>query len=664
MFYSETILSRRGPLGRVWLAAHMERKLSKSQTLQTDIEQSVDAIMGQEIELMALRLSGQLLLGVVRIYSRKAKYLLDDCNEALLKIKMAFRPGVVDLTEDQLTVNKTAITLQTNGLGLDLLLPDVDWDMDFEDRPLQRQGHHQAHVDDITLRTADDFHQFGDNDPFDIGPSDGIGSQDFNDLDLGIHWDDEQNEKSEAMSVDGSVGVGRDAQIHGDSFDSDLMRGHGLGVDLDVLSHRSKSRDVSEQPFGTAMDIDVFPDVDLGDLGIGFDDLPPDVGDVNGRTPSQTRSLSRASSPLTELPVTPPPFEDLEANPEVIPPTTEKAKRKLKDKKQIIDSVTELQNGTLASNRGRAAGNANPLNTDTSGIVSKHHFLPRSSIVMRLLEIRDDPVTYFLPTQTKANGNFFSAAPPGLTQELADLFMRPLPGASPQKRKGSTPGPSPSKRARREEVEVPRRAGSLAPSEGVLNEDLYGQGIDGGFEFADQSGAMEDYQLDVPEVGVHMDEERAKSVVTDRSRLSSLEPELEDGRHEGFDGMCPISMFDVSQPSQPTQSQAVDKDQDQVEPPENDKHGYSKNTVKALGLIRKELQPTIDNDAEANVLSFKKIKPHPSSFFFELLVLGTRDCVQLSQSTPFADIEVQAKPRLWEHQQHMHGDVDRTSESA
>ena len=47
------------------------------------------AIMGEEVEVMALRLSGQLLLGVVRIYSRKAKYLLDDCNEALLKIKMA-----------------------------------------------------------------------------------------------------------------------------------------------------------------------------------------------------------------------------------------------------------------------------------------------------------------------------------------------------------------------------------------------------------------------------------------------------------------------------------------------------------------------------------------------------------------------------------------------
>lgn len=48
--------------------------------------------MGQEVEVMALRLSGQLLLGVVRIYSRKAKYLLDDCNEALLKIKMVSCP--------------------------------------------------------------------------------------------------------------------------------------------------------------------------------------------------------------------------------------------------------------------------------------------------------------------------------------------------------------------------------------------------------------------------------------------------------------------------------------------------------------------------------------------------------------------------------------------
>lgn len=56
---------------------------------------TLDAIVGQEVELMALRLSGQLLLGVVRIYSRKAKYLLDDCNDALLRIKMVRPPSVL-----------------------------------------------------------------------------------------------------------------------------------------------------------------------------------------------------------------------------------------------------------------------------------------------------------------------------------------------------------------------------------------------------------------------------------------------------------------------------------------------------------------------------------------------------------------------------------------
>jgi len=91
MFYSETLLSKTGPLARVWLSANIERKLSKQNVLQTNIENSVNAIVDQGQAPLALRLTGQLLLGVVRIYSRKARYLLDDCNEAILKIKMVRR---------------------------------------------------------------------------------------------------------------------------------------------------------------------------------------------------------------------------------------------------------------------------------------------------------------------------------------------------------------------------------------------------------------------------------------------------------------------------------------------------------------------------------------------------------------------------------------------
>jgi len=60
---------------------------------------------------LALRLSGQLMLGVVRIYSRKVNYLFQDCSEALVKIKQVFRPGTVDLPADANTAPDATITL-------------------------------------------------------------------------------------------------------------------------------------------------------------------------------------------------------------------------------------------------------------------------------------------------------------------------------------------------------------------------------------------------------------------------------------------------------------------------------------------------------------------------------------------------------------------------
>eukprot|EP00842_Homolaphlyctis_polyrhiza_P001322 jgi/Hompol1/2190/HPOL_001823-RA len=124
MFFSETILAKKGPLAKVWLAAHWERKLSKTQFLQTSIEHSITAILGDAGSSMALRLTGQLLLGVVKIFSRKARYLLEDCNEALMKIKMAFRPGMVDMTEEHAVAAATHITLPENMTEFDILLPE------------------------------------------------------------------------------------------------------------------------------------------------------------------------------------------------------------------------------------------------------------------------------------------------------------------------------------------------------------------------------------------------------------------------------------------------------------------------------------------------------------------------------------------------------------
>lgn len=177
MFYSETLLSKTGPLARVWLSANLERKLSKSHILQSDIESSVSAIVDQGQAPMALRLSGQLLLGVVRIYSRKARYLLDDCNEALMKIKMAFRltnnndltttvvaPGGITLpdvlTESDLFMNLDSSLLMPQSLNLELdgkrpaaldfgsqLLPDSSFRRSVSQEPAQLEDHTLVDLD-------------------------------------------------------------------------------------------------------------------------------------------------------------------------------------------------------------------------------------------------------------------------------------------------------------------------------------------------------------------------------------------------------------------------------------------------------------------------------------------------------------------------------------
>lgn len=90
MFYGALVLSKKGPLAKVWLAAHWDKKLTKAHVFETDVESTVDSIISPQMKL-ALRTSGHLLLGVVRIYSRKQKYLLHDLGEACAKIKMAFR---------------------------------------------------------------------------------------------------------------------------------------------------------------------------------------------------------------------------------------------------------------------------------------------------------------------------------------------------------------------------------------------------------------------------------------------------------------------------------------------------------------------------------------------------------------------------------------------
>ncbi|RAK75142.1 kleisin alpha [Aspergillus fijiensis CBS 313.89] len=280
MFYSETLLSKTGPLARVWLSANLERKLSKSHILQSDIESSVSAIVDQGQAPMALRLSGQLLLGVVRIYSRKARYLLDDCNEALMKIKMAFRltnnndltttvvaPGGITLpdvlTESDLFMNLDSALLIPQSLNLE---PEGKrpGSMDFgsqllPDTGLRRSASQEpARLEDHTLV----------------------------DLDLG--------EDETPLGHDFSMEVGRDAPAP-------------RPVEEDLFSDGGKFNDVDN----LQLDLDLGEDdapldkMDLGDVGFHDNlmqlDDPMDLGDAEEAVPDADERFERESTVLTDM---------------------------------------------------------------------------------------------------------------------------------------------------------------------------------------------------------------------------------------------------------------------------------------------------------------------------------------------------------------------------
>lgn len=49
MFYAHFVLSKKGPLARIWLAAHWDKKLTKAHVFETNIESSVEGILQPKV---------------------------------------------------------------------------------------------------------------------------------------------------------------------------------------------------------------------------------------------------------------------------------------------------------------------------------------------------------------------------------------------------------------------------------------------------------------------------------------------------------------------------------------------------------------------------------------------------------------------------------------
>ncbi|KAG0348341.1 sister chromatid cohesion protein 1 [Podila minutissima] len=636
MFFSEAILSKNGPLGKVWLAAHWERKLSKNQLLQTNINSSVDAIVGVDQAPMALRLSGQLLLGVTRIYYRKARYLLEDCNEAMVKLKVAVRTdaadnnllmldgasGLTGLPGNQTRAAFNAVTVPDTMTEFDLLLPAQNFDIDAWG--LNPKLSNLSRAEDITLEEGNGDHT---NDLF---------SLDHGRRNRGLDIEVGRNHR---MGGGGYNTMDFDLAGPDDALDLDLFGDDLGGADYDFMKRPRPQVDDLEIEVGRdavvqrrSLSADPFAMLNDKPLRLGSEDggRAPSVGSAHDDhapafEPAEIRD--RARSPLDfEL------GDEAEQGQEPQQQPQQPREAVIKKRKLVVDDITEMSQEELKR-----------LNADlvAEGLLITHDMLPRSRKLLRLQQIEQDV----------AHGGLagylldFTAGPritgSAMVPELASMFSRRL--------QIDQPIPEMPAEAEAEETRDDH-TGGLWQDDQLENWADQIQGVEEDIRHPSPN-LFDDMRLDSPPRNL---EQEVEQVVQERiGAKSSLFQESDDTDagastkelhgtvfstsaiktmrlvHQNLElkktGAEETSSRSTRQSSMATASSMLNKDSTQV-------------TFSELMATT----PSIQTSTQAP----KRNRADAAKLFFELLVLSTKDVVSVKQEESFGEISVGGSPWL------------------
>ncbi|KAM6900058.1 double-strand-break repair protein rad21 homolog A-like [Xenentodon cancila] len=405
MFYAHFVLSKRGPLAKIWLAAHWDKKLTKAHVFECNLESSVESIISPKVK-MALRTSGHLLLGVVRIYHRKAKYLLADCNEAFIKIKMAFRPGVVDLPEENREAAYNAITLPEEFHDFDQPLPDLD-DIDVA----HQFNLNQSRVEEITMREeVGNLNLLQDNDFADFGMDDREMMREESAFEVDLMGASASNLLLEAegganQMADKSNHLEYDDQYKDDFGDNPMESNEG-GMLVDKLLSNEDGGGIFDDP--PAITESVMMPQEHGEEEDEFDALSagaPDSPD-SGPTeplPAMTDQTEQAALAHNEE-------ETFALEPIDITVKETKAKRK---RKLIVDSVKELDSKTIRAQL-----------SDYSDIVTTLDLAPPTKKLMMWKETGGVEKLFSLPAQPLWNARLLKMFTRCLTPLVPDELRK------------------------------------------------------------------------------------------------------------------------------------------------------------------------------------------------------------------------------------------------
>ncbi|ETE61770.1 Double-strand-break repair protein rad21-like protein 1, partial [Ophiophagus hannah] len=116
MFYMQLLMNKRGPLSKIWLAAHWDKKVTKAHIFECNLEDTIEKILSP------------------KLHHPTVSYIL------------YFSLGLVDLPKGNSEANYDAITLPEEFYDFDTQLPDMNAIEVAEHFTL-----HQSKIEDITL---------------------------------------------------------------------------------------------------------------------------------------------------------------------------------------------------------------------------------------------------------------------------------------------------------------------------------------------------------------------------------------------------------------------------------------------------------------------------------------------------------------------------------
>ncbi|XP_064839960.1 double-strand-break repair protein rad21 homolog A-like [Oncorhynchus masou masou] len=621
MFYAHFVLSKRGPLAKIWLAAHWDKKLTKAHVFECNLESSVESIICPKVK-MALRTSGHLLLGVVRIYNRKAKYLLADCNEAFIKIKMAFRPGVVDLPEENREAAYNAITMPEEFHDFDQPLPDLD-DIDVT----KQFTLNQSRVEEITMREeVGNLSLLQENDFADFGMDDREMMREENAFEVDIiHGASASNllldpETSVAQITDNSNHLEYDDQYK-DDFGEDPMAESEGGMLVDKLLSNEDGDGIFDDPPVITESVLRLQDHDDED---DFDALSPGGPDSPDSGPAELLPAMQDQTEQTTLVHNEEEAFALEPIDITVKETKAKRKRKL-----IVDNLKELDSKTIRAQL-----------SDYSDIVTTLDLAPPTKKLMMWKETGGVEKLFSLPAQPLWNSRVLKM----FTRTLTPL----VPDEMRKRRKGGEADSLDEFLKDLENPEVPREEAMQRDiiDQTILEEPsvLQASAMEGSRTTLDESvmpppssthgqkRKAQDTEPGLPmgtleqatnHSGVSQQLDMTVSLPPEDSTNLSQFPELdlieEKDKKDGEDGS-----------DEDEEGQAGDQDREE--------RRWNKRTQQMLHGLQRVMAKTGAQQISLLDLCRNNNKKQAAAKFYSFLVLKKQQAVELNQTEPYSDI--------------------------